>query len=87
MTMTSGERHTDRRTVMGPGRGREPAERRSMARRSRRDGCGVDWVLTRRLLVVEGRERGALDDEAQCARDQDRIAVALRRGPDRPIRV
>ena len=36
-----------------------------MARRSRRDGCGVDWVLTRRLLVVEGRERRALDDEAQ----------------------
>ena len=83
MTMTSGERHTERRAVMGPGRGREPAERRSMARRSRRDGCGVDWVLTRRLLVVEGRERGALDDEAQYARDQDRLAAALppRAGP------
>ena len=85
LTITSGERQTDRRTVMGPGRGREPAERRSMARRSRRDRCGVDSVLTRRLLVVEGRERKALDDGALMARSQVRITVALRRGPDLPI--
>jgi hypothetical protein len=85
--MTTGERQTDRRAAIGPGRGREPVARRSMARRSRRDGCGVDWVLTWRLLVVEGRERQALDDEAQYARDQDRIAAVLRSGPDRPIRV
>jgi len=57
-----------------------------MARRSRRNGCGVDWVLTWRLLVVEGRERRALNVEAQYARDQVRIAAVRHREPDRLIR-
>ena len=58
---------------MGPGRGREPADRRSMARRSRRDRCGVDWVLTaapgcRRTRARGARRRGAVRPGSGSAR-------------------